>query len=127
MHPRRLLLWLAVATVAASPARLVAQRDTRDYSSRRFDYGAMQDRIRASVDRALERSGRAVERSTRLSEREAERAASRAAARIRVRLNERHDYFDREAFDRRMDRMRVRLDRQRDRMRARMRDYRFRW
>lgn len=133
MHPRRLLLWLALATVAASPARLAAQRDTRDYYYPRFDFSAMQDRIRRSVDRALERSGRAVERSTRLSERAAERATSRAAASVR-RLNDRHDFFDREAFERRMDRV-YRMDRMRDRLndrlddriRVRIRDYRRHW
>jgi hypothetical protein len=127
MHPRRLLLWLAVATVAVSPARLAAQRDTRDYSYRGFDYGAMQDRIRANVDRALERSSRTIERSTRLTERTVERATSHAMSRVRVQLNEHRDHFDREAFDRRMDRMRERMDRQRDRMHDRMRDYRLRW
>jgi hypothetical protein len=127
MHLRRLLLWLAVATVAGTPARLAAQRDTRDYSYRGFDYGAMQDRIRASVDRAMERSSRAVERSTRLSERTVERATSHAMSRVRVRLNEHPDLFDRAAFDRRMDRMRERMDHQHDRMHDRMRDYRLRW
>jgi hypothetical protein len=131
MHPRRLLLWLAAASLAAGPARLAAQRDTRDRYYPRIDYGAMQDRIRASVDRAMERSTRAVERSTRLSEMAAERATSRAVSRVRFDLNERRDVFDRDTFDRRMDRMRERMDRQRDRIRDRMsnrmRTRSFRW
>ena len=125
MHPRQLLLGLAIAIVAASPAKLAAQRNHRDYYPR-IDYGAMHERIRTSMDRALERSQRTIERSTRQSMRAAERAsrtAERAALRARDRADDRR-YFDRDAFERRMDRLRVRLD---NRVRVRVRDYRWRW
>jgi hypothetical protein len=130
MHPRRLLQWIVVATVVLGPARLASQRPDREYYYPRVDYGAMQDRIRASVDRALERSNRAIERSARVSRDVAERAAERARESVRMHLDDRR-YFDSDAFDRRMDRMRERMDRRRDevreRVRDRVRDYRRRW
>jgi hypothetical protein len=127
---RRLLLGLAVTIAAASPAKLVAQRIYHDDYYRRIDYGVLHDRIRASVDRALERSTRTIERSTRLSTRAAERAsraaertAERTALRVRNGVDARRS-FDSDAFDRRMDRLRDRLD---SRMRTRLRDRRWRW
>ncbi|HEY4303758.1 MAG TPA: hypothetical protein VGM82_04790 [Gemmatimonadaceae bacterium] len=126
MHPRRLLLCTAVALAATIPAPLSAQRGNyREYDYPHIDYARMQERIRTSVDRALEHSNRAIERSRRVSERAAERASERTV--LRMREVEQRRYFDGRTFNRQMDRMRERMDRQRDRMRDRMREYRYRW
>lgn len=126
MRPRRLSLWLTVAIVAVTPVRLRAQTITspdyyprRDYTDRQRD---IQERVSRQVERSMRTAERTIERTSRVREQNAERLAERAAARVQSRVAAR-SYFDRAAFDRRMERMHDQIERAQERART----YRRRW